>query len=257
MAIAFSNLGASANPDINSGANSTGYTNTSWIPPTDELIVVWVQSRRGGGPDTPTISGNSLTWTQIGTTFDLDADGNGLSLFLAKAAGSSSGATTVDFGGLTQVHCIAQFSRVTGADLSVTTTGIIIQRPTAPATPPQSSTGGSITLAAAADAANRPIACFWHKRNQATTERANWTELDDLAGTGQLRGVESQYRDDAFETTASATWATASNWGGMAAEVKAAVAPVVDQFHPTYADQIFIKDEMIPSDMAPAKRKTD
>ncbi|MHA2047403.1 MAG: hypothetical protein ACW99G_21660 [Candidatus Thorarchaeota archaeon] len=154
MAIAFSNLGASANPDINSGANSTGYTNTSWIPPTDELIVVWVQSRRGGGPDTPTISGNSLTWTQIGTTFDLDADGNGLSfdldadgnglsLFLAKAAGSSSGATTVDFGGLTQVHCIAQFSRVTGADLSVTTTGIIIQRPTAPATPPQSSTGSS------------------------------------------------------------------------------------------------------------------
>ena len=56
------------------------------------------------------------------------------------------------------------------------------------------------------------------------THRANWTEVDAFEGAGATRGGNSQYRDDAFETTASATWTTSDDWGGLAAELKATVA---------------------------------
>lgn len=42
MPLAFSNLGASANPDINDSTDAASYSNTSWTPPTSGLIVVGV-----------------------------------------------------------------------------------------------------------------------------------------------------------------------------------------------------------------------
>lgn len=226
MAIAFANLGASANPDINSGANATSYANSSWTPPTSGLIIAYVQARRSGGPDTPTISGNGITWTQIGSTFDCDGTGNGISLFGANASGSSTGVTTVDFGANTQLHCSTSFFQVTGVDLSGGIAAAFVQQPTNSGT----GTSGSVTLSAAADSANRPIVCFWHKVNETTTPRTNWTEIDDLSGGGQVRGVETQYRDDAFETTASASWTTSADWGGVAAELKVEIAAASSLF---------------------------
>ena len=222
MAIAFVNLGTNANPDINTGSNSSSYSNSSWTPPTDGIIYLWVQSRRNGGPDTPTVSGNGIAWVQIGTTFDLDGGGNGLSLFGAFASGATAGVTTVDFAGNTQTHCVMQFSQVTGADESGTIANTIVQNPTSSG----SGASGSVTLAAAGSSDNRPISCFWHKKNEVSTQRTNWTELDDQNGTGQSRSVGSQYRSDAFEVTASASWTTSANWGGTAAEIKAVAGGV-------------------------------
>ena len=219
MPIAFANLGASANPDINDNTNLSSYSNSSWTPPTDGIIYVWVQSRRAGGPDSPTISGNGLTWVQIGTTLDV-SQGGGLSLFGAFAAGSSAGITTVDFGANTQVHCTVEFFHCTGADETGTIGDTVVQQPTNIG---EGVTSISVTLAAAAAADNRPICGVWHKIQETTTPRVNWTELDDLQGGGQVRGVECQERTDAFETTASASWATSERAGIMAAEIKAAV----------------------------------
>ena len=64
------------------------------------------------------------------------------------------------------------------------------------------------------------IAAFFHAANEAIAHQPDWTELDDLAGSGPVRGVDSQYRGDAFETVASASWTTSSVWLGIAAELK-------------------------------------
>ncbi len=217
MAIAFTNQGVSANPDINEGAAQTSYLNSSWTPPTDGIILVNTHSRRNGGPDTPTMSGNSLTWTQIGATLS-DNDSGGLSLFAADTSGSAVGATTIDFGANTQVHCTASFFQATGVDISGGLASAFVQQPTDTGT----GTSGEITLAAAGNANNRAISFFWHLANEASTERTNWTEIDDLAGGGRNRGLITQYRDDAFETTASASWTSDVKWAGMAVELLAA-----------------------------------
>jgi hypothetical protein len=64
--------------------------------------------------------------------------------------------------------------------------------------------------------------------------RTNWTELDDMVQGGSLN-TETQYRGDAFETTASATWDGANRGHiGIAAELKAVSAlsaPAVGRMH--------------------------
>lgn len=220
MAIAFSNLGNSANPDFQSATDLASYASSSWTPPTSDLILLFVAAGRTAGADTPTVSGNGLTWVQIGTTQPMPSGSSGyaVSLFAANASGSSAGVTTVSFGGNTQLGCQASFFAATGVDLSGGVAAAFVQSVAANGT----GTAGSITLAAAGHADNRPISAFYHLATQAKTPRTNWTEADDLSTSSPARGIETQYRSDAFETTASATWASSVAWVGIAAELKAA-----------------------------------
>lgn len=173
---------------------------------------------RSGGPDTPTVSGNNLTWVQIGSTLAVGS-GRGLSLFAADASGSAAGVTTISFNANTQLGCMASFFHAAGVDLSGGVAAAFVQSPSNSGT----GTSGTVTLAPASHNNNRPIAAFLHLANEATVERANWTEADDLSGSGPIRGMNSQWRSDTFETTASASWATSSSWGGIAAELRAEV----------------------------------
>ena len=221
MAIAFSNLGISANPDINSTTDANSYANSSWTPPTAGLIIVFVTSKLNAGPEAPTISGNDLTWTQIATVRD-PTDDFRITLFGANASGSAAGVTTVDFGGVTQGGCNASFFLATGVDLSVSVAAAFVQAPTSNGT----GTSASVTLAAAGSADNRPIAGTVVEVNAALAERANWTEADGFNNTtANMGSMNTQWRDDAFETTASATWDGSSvPWGMIAAELKVEVA---------------------------------
>lgn len=216
MAITFTNLGASANPDINSQTDATSYANSSWTPPSSGLICVFVLSRQTGGPPQPTISGNSLTWTAIATVTRSTVWR--LTLFGADASGSSTGATTVDFAGNTQIGCTASFFLAEGVDLSGGVAAAFVQAPTADGNNVQTL---SVTLAAAGAADNRAVAGFFHAAQEATTPRTNWDEQDDLSDANPPRALETQTRADAFETTASATWASAVVAAAIAAELKA------------------------------------
>lgn len=215
MAIAFSNLGVSAAPDFNNAVPATSYATASWAPPTADLIFLFVLNDFVGTPNTPTVSGNSITWTQA-ATFSFAGGGDTLrwTLFGANGAGSSTGATTVDFAAQTQIACAALFAAATGVDL----TGGVAAAFVASATNDGNSTTGTVTLAAASHSDNRPIVAFHPAAGGAVTPRANWTELDENSW-----GSESQYRGDTFETTASATF-TSGFWGGIAAELKATLA---------------------------------
>lgn len=226
--IAFTNLGVSVglgqggfvNPDINDGTNGSSFSNSSWTPPTTGLIVVYATAKQvTGGPTFPTASGNSLTWVQI-QTVDCTST-HGLTLFGADATGSTTGATTFDFSGNEQQHLTASFFQVTGVDLSGGVAAAFVQTPTNEVT----GTSISVTLAAAGAADNRPISGVLHDDDEVSEERTNWTEVDDMHDNSRVRGLITQSRADAFETTASASWVTsAGNVCIIAAELKASVA---------------------------------
>jgi hypothetical protein len=231
MAITFSNLGASANPDIANAADQASYTNTSWVPPASGLIVACVYNRRTvAAADLPTMTGNGLTWVQVATLVpSTDTPSSRMTIFGANASGSTTGTTTVDFGGNTQLGCYTSFFGANGVDLSGGVVAAFIQTPTGQGT----GTTGTVTLSNAADANNRPIAFVWHFATEAHTPRALWTEADDMSGAGPNVGIQTQYREDAFETTASATWTTNVGWGMIAAEIKndaGGVVTVLDPF---------------------------
>ena len=153
MAIAFSNLGATATPDFDGSVSATSYATASWAPPASGLIVLWVfANREAATPITPTVSGNSLTWIKI-KEFDTGGTTK-IILFAADATGSTTGATTVDFAGQTQRQCSAHFLEVTGSDVA---TGVFQTFAQSPTNSAGSGTGLSITLAAASNPANRVI----------------------------------------------------------------------------------------------------
>src|SRR3990170_7964129 len=220
MAIGFTNLGTSANPDIASTTDATSYANTAWTPPSGSLIVVYVSQR--GNTDaanvSPSISGNNITWVQIKAI--LRGTAYRLTLFGADASGAASGATTVSFGSNTQQFCMASFFSASGVDLSGGVAAAFVQSPSNSAT----GLSASVALAAAGNAANRPIFGCSQSTNIAQSPRTNWTEADDRTVTSPTDGLETQWRSDAFETTASSTWTQDEDWTAIAAELKATVA---------------------------------
>lgn len=232
MAITFTNLGASSgtatNPDIHDGSNASSYANTSWTPPTTGIICCFVANWINTAANIPTMSGNSLTWTRIHTITVDPGTSHRITLFATVATGATTGATTVDFGGETQLGCEASFFQVEGVDVSGGIAAAFVQTPTNSGT----GTTGTVTLAAAGNSANRPIAAFSHQANEATTPDAAWTEVDDMNGLGPVRGFETQWDTDGFGN-ASATWTTSAAWVAMAAEIKATVvstlSPVIYQ----------------------------
>lgn len=221
MPLAIVNLGASANPDINLTTNINNYSGTSWTPPTTGLLIVDVHSAQtSGNPPIPIPGGNNLLFYNIQTVLGGASGGHRLTRFGANLTGSITGETGFVFTGSSQLCCRVSFYYASGTSVDLTqgVTGSFVQSPTASG----NDTTGTITLSAAGNSNNRPIAAFIHLANEGKTPRTNWTELDDLAGSAPISANETQFRADAFETTASATWATLAQWAGIASEIKAA-----------------------------------
>jgi len=90
------------------------------------------------------------------------------------------------------------------------------------------STGLTLTLVKASSNANRFAVFFSHRANEVTTPRAApWAELSDVAGASPTRSGEVQWLQGTVsvagtaELAASATWATSSQGGGLALELRA------------------------------------
>lgn len=222
MAITFTNLGASqttaTNPDIRISTNANSYSNSSWTPPTTGIIIADVVNWIAAVGNVPTGSGNSLTWAQIATVAVDPGTSHRITRFAAIATGSTTGVTTFDFAGQTQLGCVVSFYQAEGVDTTGGIASAFIQNPTNSGT----GTSGSVTLAAAGHADNRPIACFSHQTQELATPDGAWTEVDDMSNSGPAIGVETQWDTDGFQN-ASASWATSSAWIAMASELKATV----------------------------------
>lgn len=75
---------------------------------------------------------------------------------------------------------------------------------------------------------NRPFAFFGKPQAQDLVPRTNWTEIHDVNHAAPDSSLASQWRSDAFEPTASTSWASASvQRYGIAWEIKALAEPTI------------------------------
>lgn len=227
MAIAFVNLGASTTPDLNASNNAASYANVSSTPPTTGILACFAKNSIAAAGNKPTLTGWNVTWAEIATHVVDTGNADRITLLAAFAAGATAGQVTADFAGETQLDCRLSFFQITGAKED----GLITAAFTNASTGNGTGLSGAVTLGVASHANNRPIAAFYHEANEATTP--GWTELDDLAGVAPVTGFNTQYKDDAFSTAASASWASSVDWVGLAVEVIAATVgggPVIPVF---------------------------
>lgn len=241
MALAFTFRSA-----IHSTTAATEYTTTTgaFTPGANSLMVAFIVSR--GAVASPSgVSGNGATYAQIaGSVIDEDLAGTATrgEVWVADSGGTPTNTEVTATGwGTNRAGCSVVVVEVTGADLSGGAAGAIVQSPTNDGAT-VNATSGSVTLAAAGAAGNRPIVCFAHGANEATTFRTDWDELNDGNYNTPATGVETQSRTDAFETTASASWASSVDWLGMALEIKAAVAAGTHAHHKV--NQMILKSKL-------------
>lgn len=221
---------ATAKASVSSSTGAASFATGSHTPAANRLLVaVVVNDRSAGTPTLPTVSGNGLTWELLkdpttladATIVRATANQSRTSIFAALTGASpSAGAVTADFGGVTQIACVISVFEVEidgGVPASV---AAAVRQVKTGDDGGSTATSGSITLDTAMLSTGRGVAAFTHHANEATTHRASWTEIHDLSHGAPTRGVDTQMRTDAAESTASATWATASNWAGLFVELK-------------------------------------
>ena len=205
---------------VYSTTSSSSYAASgTYTPAIGSILVAFVVGTMASSPADPIdVTGHGRPFTQIPLTANTLSTTHILSVWaLRVGAGNSSSATTVTFGS-SQTGCAIIEFEITGADIGGLVENAIIQQPTNNGT----GTTGTVTLASPANSNNRPLSFFVHLANEATTFRTNWTETTGADGNfnNPATGAEAQFRNDAFETTASATWSTSSAWRGVALEIR-------------------------------------
>jgi hypothetical protein len=212
--------------------NATSYASASISPTANSLLLVFVTDTSTGQAPRSVPTGLSLTWQNLGYRMWGPTPGERMSGLWIAQCGSSPGSGAITFtendmgGGTTSTGTGWVVIQVTGHHVAEP-----IRQIQYPGTGTTSNQSGwvatpslSIPLLAPADANSRAFAFFVHPINEATTPRSGWTELSDTAGTSPAFAMESQWRSDAFETTASASWATQFRCFGMAIEIAEAAA---------------------------------
>lgn len=204
-----------------SDADASSYSTASISPGSDSFLLVFAVSTHAT-LDAPAITVSGLTnttWTEV-TNVLFGAAGTPLpgrlSCWQGVVAGAA-GSGVLTIAATNSTSCKWTVQKIDGHDPS----GTVVQSPTVSGA---AGTTGTVTLSAAGADRNRPISAFSHIANEATTPRTNWTEYGDVTTTAPVGALESQFRDAAFETTATATWTTSSRYGAIALEIKALAA---------------------------------
>lgn len=185
----------------------TSYTTGTVTPTANRLVFFLVTNGCASAPNVPTVTGASMTWTQVAT--GANASHDGLTLFRALSSSPGSGACTIDFGGQTQTSCdwsVVEFtgmvtSGTNGADAVVQ--GVANNGGTA--------TSGTVTLSAFSSIQNATFGGF--RCGASPSVGAGFT----LLGTANSVFTEWKNTND---TSVDASW-TNAGWVGIAAEIKA------------------------------------
>ena len=119
--------------DYDSGgstSNASSYTTTSGTPTANDLILAWVVNSKATTPDTPTMSGNGLTWVQIDTQafFTAATPLRRITLFRAMGASPTAGSATIDYAGVNQTGTAWSIIQCSNVDTSGTNgSGAVVQ----------------------------------------------------------------------------------------------------------------------------------
>lgn len=217
MAIAATNLDSGAS--FNSGNNS--FNTASITVAANRLYVVSVESfLNSGAVNTPTISGASQTWDQIGT--QLQSNNLRVTLFKCMPSSGASGALTIAHGGQTQIACSWSVNEFTGAKTSGSNgADAIVQNVGNSGSGSQS--GGTVTLAAFANASNAAYGSSLFQQGNSQTAGSGFSLLSQTGVGTQSFHTEFEATQD---TTVDWTWSSASGqWAAMAIEIAIGSSP--------------------------------
>jgi hypothetical protein len=205
-----------------STGNATSYaTSATYTPQAESLLVAFVCVGSTEQAAAPTVSGHGVSWTALSLANHLLSSTHRIDVYVANAGASpTSAAFTVSGFGSNRTGCTITEFEVRNASLSGGVTSAVVQKPTNNGT----GTSGSVTLAAATAARNRPISFFAHLANEVSNAQTNWTLETGARGNFNTPATSAigQFRNDAFETTASSSWSTSSAWRGVALEIAVA-----------------------------------
>lgn len=211
--------------NLTTGTNTTDATSfqTGSITPTaNRLVLLAVLSTIASTtPNTPTASGNGLTYVEIAniTFHTIASPWSRLTIFRAMGASPSTGRITMDFGGQTQGSCNWSVSEYDGIDTSGSNgSGAIVQSATNSA---DSSAGPlTVTLAAFGNANNATFAAFGSGLNGSFAPNGGLTEIHDVATSSPAATLETCW-SASNDTSPDATPNTTGDLAGIAVEIKA------------------------------------
>lgn len=195
----------------NTLTQATSYNTNSISPSANRLIFLTVNSLFPSGvPNTPTVTGASMTWTQVQTE---TSDHIRVTVFRALSSSPGSGVLTIDFGGQTQHDINYSIDSFTNVDTSGTNgSGAVVQSAVGTGT----SATPSVTLAALQNSSNVSFgALALEAGGVSITKGSNFTELSNQNNSST--GLEVEYA--ANQTVVN--WTNPSNlYVAIAIEVK-------------------------------------
>lgn len=217
MAITFTQL--AADPDT---ANTTSYATPSISPTANRVLVAVVHSSRGSSldPDTPSLSGNGLTWDHAEDPDDATVADNlfvnsgtirhRICVFVAATGASpSSGAVTATFANA----CTGCTIIVAESNADIALTDFVRQVKLSSGT---GATSASVTLGAFEDANNATFSCFGLNGDPGgITHEGN--EIADVSYATPATRTQAQYLDN-DDTSPGVTWSGANSFGGIGIE---------------------------------------
>ncbi len=170
LPISFASLGT----NIGDTANVASYaTSAAYTPTANALVIAAVANSKASAPNTPTFSGNGLTWVQIGTqTYGTIATPL-LRLTLFRAMGASPTNTTgvADFAAVAQTGCSIRVVEFRNVDRSGTNgSGAVVQAPTFTAR--DSGTNPTFSLAAISNPRNATFGAIANNQSSETSYTA-------------------------------------------------------------------------------------
>ena len=203
--------------DTDSGSSAT----TASISPTGDALIICdvinIRADVGSPPTTPTVTGNGLTWVQVATVTFFDFGGGDttrMTRFRAMGASPSSGAVTIDCGGVNQNRILYSVYELTGVDTGgANGADAVVQSVTNKLT--SAGTTLTVTLAAFGSANNYAIGGFGGLGTS-----GDWTVGSGFTQIHELFGIFTEYK--ANDTTVDVTTDTSQVFAGIASEIKEA-----------------------------------
>jgi hypothetical protein len=211
----------------------TAYTTASIAPAADSMLLLFVTDSIGIGSAPESVpTGLGLTWERLGRRAWSASPGirhSGAWIAQCGATAPTPGVITLtenDMGsGTTSSGTAWVVIQVEGHHATQPVRQVQHPGSTTPTIDGFLDSSLDLPMLPAVDANSRGFSYFAHVANEGTTFRTNWSELSDDFGASPIMASEAQWRSDAFETTASASWATGSRYMGFAIEIADRSAP--------------------------------
>jgi hypothetical protein len=209
----------------------TSYTTASISPAANSLLLVFVTDSIGVGTAPQAVpTGLSLTWQQLGNRVWSPFPGVRRSAACIAQCGASPGSGTITLtetdqgSGTTSTGTAWVVIEITGHHVLYPVRQVQFPGTTTVNQSGPTATSHTIDMLSPVDANSRAFSYFAVANDEPITPRASWTELSDIDDSAPNMGFEAQWRSDAFETTASATWTNAIRYIGFAIEIAEAGA---------------------------------